>query len=239
MTLSFTPESTVAEAAVSNPAVPRLFESLGIDYCCGGKRTIREAATRAGIAPQLVLSSLQDLATTMREPERDWSTAPIADLVKHIVDSHHVFIRTETPRIEGLLAKVAAKHGPLHPEVLELQDIFVALSQELATHLMKEEQIVFPAASKLSTGFDANSGCFGSIEMPIARMFEEHDDAGALLASIRRLTNNFHPPEDACMSFKALYHALGEFERDLHQHIHLENNILFPKAIAAEARLRQ
>jgi len=238
VTLSFTPESTVAEAAVSNPAVPRLFEALGIDYCCGGKRTIREAATRAGIAPDLVLSSLRELSIAPA-PERDWSIAPIPHLVKHIIDLHHGYIRTETPRIEGLLAKVAARHGPLHPEVIELRDVFIALSQELATHLIKEEQIVFPAASQLSMGFDANSGCFGSIGMPIARMFEEHDDAGALLASIRRLTNNFHPPEDACMSFKALYHALGEFERDLHRHIHLENNILFPKAIEAEARLRQ
>ncbi len=239
MTLTFTPESTVAEVAVSNPAAPRLFESLGIDYCCGGKRTLREAASRAGLSPDLLLSSLEGLQSANPEADRDWSAATLPELIQHIVDAHHVYIRTETPRIEGLLAKVVAKHGPNHPELIELQDVFLALAQELSTHLMKEEQIVFPVATQLHQGFDSQSGCFATIGMPIARMFEEHDDAGELLASIRRLTNNFTTPEEACMSFKALYHALNEFERDLHQHIHLENNILFPKVIEAEARLRQ
>ena len=228
MTLTFTPESTVAEAAISNPAVPRLFEALGIDYCCGGKRTLREAATRAGVDPDVVLSSLQSLPSTV--PERDWSAASIPQLIQQIVDSHHAYIRSESPRIEALLAKVVARHSPLHPELIELQDVFLAMSQELSTHLLKEEQIVFPLASQLSSG-----GGVSSVGTPIERMFEEHDDAGTLLAAIRRLANNFHPPQDACMSYKALYQALGEFERDLHQHIHLENNILFPKVIAAEA----
>jgi regulator of cell morphogenesis and NO signaling len=226
MTLTITPESTVAEAAVSNPTATRVFESFGIDYCCGGKRTIREASDRAGIPLDLILTSLAD--HTAKPASRDWNDAPVPELVGHIVDVHHAFVRRESARIESLLAKVVNKHTPLHPEVRELQDVFCALAQELSMHMLKEERILFPVL--LGEACEAHS-CFGSIANPISRMMEEHDDAGDLLRSIRTLTNDFAPPAGACPTFVALYQALNEFEQDLHQHIHLENNILFPKAL--------
>lgn len=226
MTLTITPESTVAEAAVSNPSATRVFESFGIDYCCGGKRSIREASDRAGIPVDLILTTLSE--QTVKPAARDWNEAPVAELVNHIVDVHHAFVRRESARIESLLAKVVNKHLGSRPEVGELQDVFCALAQELSMHMLKEERILFPVL--LGQNCEA-SACFGSIANPINRMIEEHDDAGDLLGSIRRLTCDFTPPEGACPTFIALYQALQEFEQDLHQHIHLENNILFPKAL--------
>jgi regulator of cell morphogenesis and NO signaling len=226
MTLTITPESTVAEAAVSNPTATRVFESFGIDYCCGGKRTIREASDRAGIPLDVILTSLTNQEG--KTASRDWNEASIPELVGHIVDFHHAFVRRESARIESLLAKVVNKHSALRPEVRELHDVFCALAQELSMHMLKEERVLFPV---LLGETCATQSCFGSIANPISRMIEEHDDAGDLLVSIRRLTNDFAPPADACPTFVALYQALNEFEQDLHQHIHLENNILFPKAL--------
>jgi len=228
-------ERTVREIAVANPASTRIFETLGIDYCCGGNHSLSVACKRARVPIETVLGLLNQPDP---RPRPDAPTdAPLGELAQHIVDRHHGFIRRESPRIQGLLAKVRGKHGPAHPELHELSTLFDTLTQELAEHMLKEERILFPYLQALSGGAETRA-CFGSVESPIAVMTADHDNAGAILAKMRALSNGYQPPERACPTFHALYAALEEFERDLHWHVHLENNILFPRAIAAERSAR-
>ncbi len=228
---NITPDSTVADVAVLNPDITRVFETFGIDYCCGGKRTIRQASNNAGIPLDLVMQSLDRSIKDAKPASRDWNTASLREVIAHILDSHHAYIRRESPRIEALLTKVVAKHAPLHPELRQLQAVFGALAQELGVHLLKEEQVLFPMVEMRETGALENSP---GVERPVERMLAEHEDAGELLATIRRLTADFTLPPGACVTYQALYQALAAYELDLHQHIHLENNILFPKAVAWE-----
>jgi regulator of cell morphogenesis and NO signaling len=170
--------------------------------------------------------------------ENNWSQAPLAGLIEHIVGQHHAYIRRESSRLVPLLDKVDARHGAAHQELKSIQDLFKALVDELFAHMMKEERVLFPYLVKLEAaareGRIAPPAMFGSVEMPISRMLADHEDAGALGARIRTLACDFRPPEDACASWHALYHGLEEFERDLHHHVHLENNILFPRALEME-----
>ena len=151
-------------------------------------------------------------------------------------------MRDETPRLEALLQKVVTRHGEAHPELRVIQETFVALSHELLAHMMKEEHVLFPFLDQMEraarTGGPSPVGCFASVEFPIARMLADHDDAGALTAKIRELSGGYQPPDDACPSYRGLYHALEEFARDLHQHVHLENNVLFPRAVEMERSLQ-
>jgi regulator of cell morphogenesis and NO signaling len=151
-----------------------------------------------------------------------------------------VFVRRETPRLGALLAKAVARHATAHPELKRIEELFVAIGQELSTHLMKEEQILFPYIQRMEQSIQAGGEVpppfFGSVRRPIANMIAEHDDAGALLSQIRSLTNDYIAPADACPTLLALYRGLEEFERDLHHHVHLENNILFPKAVEMEGK---
>ncbi len=236
-------EKTVREIAIENPATVPVFESLGIDYCCGGQRPLSEACERAHV-PVAHAMELIEKAQGEGEPATNkWSSAASADLIQYIVERHHGFIRKEAPRLETLFEKVIEHHRDEHPELTDIQELFGALSQELHAHMMKEEQILFPYLEKLEAASFGQrpmpSACFGSVEMPIARMLAEHDDAGTLLARIRSLAGDFNPPESACPSYRRLYSGLEEFERDLHRHIHLENNILFPRAAVLERSLRE
>ena len=167
-----------------------------------------------------------------------WKDAKLADLAAYIVEQHHAFVRREAPRLEALTGKVAEKHGERNPELSSIRDLFAAIAQEFFAHMMKEENLLFPYLSQMESAVLAGEPVpppfFGSVQNPIARMLAEHDDAGELLAQIRKLAGGFHPPDDACPSYRALYHGLEEFERDLHRHIHLENNILFPRAVNLE-----
>jgi regulator of cell morphogenesis and NO signaling len=231
-----TPETTVAEIAMEHPSSVRVFETLGIDYCCGGKRSLGDACARAALDVKRVLELLEkaDRESQVQEPA-NWSDKGLAELIAYIVEKHHAFARQEIPRIEALLSKVVAKHGPTHAELQEIDQLFRAIAQELATHMMKEEQILFPYIARseqaIAKGEPMPPACFGSVRQPIAAMVAEHDDAGALLEQIRSLSGEYTPPSGACPSFIALYRGLAEFERDLHRHVHLENNILFPRAI--------
>ena len=227
---------TVGQIAAENPSSVRVFEKLRIDYCCGGKLPLTEACERAGIP-------VADAVTLLNESDRptaakNWSEASASELIAHITGTHHAFVRQEIPRIEALLGKVKNRHGATHPEVAEIESLFLAAAQELQSHLMREEQVLFPYIAKLENaahyGAEPPRGCFPSVEFPIARMLADHDDAGELFARMSALSGEYTPPEQACMSFQALYIGLHEFEQDLHRHIHLENNILFPRAIALE-----
>lgn len=232
-------EKTVREIAIENPASMRVFESLGIDYCCGGKTPLSEACSRARIELDRVLELLTAADRVFPGPEEaDWRGKPLGGLIAYIVGKHHALVRQETPRIASLLLKVAAKHGPAHPEIMQIEVLFTAIGQELSSHMRKEEQVLFPYIERMeeaaSNGIPAPAACFASVQMPIANMVSEHDDAGGLLRNIRGLLNGYTAPSEACPTFLALYRGLEEFERDLHQHIHLENNILFPGAIELE-----
>ena len=169
---------------------------------------------------------------------RDWNTGELGELIQHIVSTHHNYVKSEVPRLESLIAKVCGVHGKNHPELLKVQSVFRALGAELSTHMMKEENILFPYIARMEESLRSGRGSirppFGSVENPIHMMVMEHDSAGDALRELRNLTNDYAPPADACISYQTLYRALGEFEADLHQHIHLENNILFPRAVEME-----
>ncbi len=232
---------TVREFAVQMPQAPRLFEKLGIDYCCGGGKSLSDACAAANLRVDEVLGQL-DAAAVAQNVAADWRSATLSDLIEHIVTKHHGYIKQESPRLEALMNKVASKHGPKHTELLEVQDLLARVSAELTSHLMKEEQILFPYVIDCERAAQDSQRVrppmFGSVRNPIHMMELEHDSAGDAMKRMREITNGFTPPTDGCMSFKALYQGLLEFEADLHQHIHLENNILFPRAIELEKRAR-
>jgi regulator of cell morphogenesis and NO signaling len=232
-------EKTVREIALENPSSIRVFESLGIDYCCGGKRPLSDACSHANVDFERVMELLEATKIDAQAPDTGgWKTRPLAELIAHIVATHHGYVRQETPRIQGLMTKVLAKHGPTHPEIGQIDELFSAISQELSTHILKEEQVLFPYIEKMEAAVLAGEpvpvAFFGTVKRPIANMVAEHDDAGALLAKIRSLSGGYTAPAGACPTFLGLYQGLQEFERDLHHHVHLENNILFPRAVEME-----
>jgi regulator of cell morphogenesis and NO signaling len=234
-------EKSVRELALENPAATRVFEKLGIDYCCGGNKSLGEACRTANLDIDLVLQSLEKAAAALPEKQndRDWRLEPLAALITHIQNTHHKFTREEIIRLGPLFEKVCAAHGKNHPELFEIDDIFRGLAQELSAHLMKEEMILFPYIvnmEKAAAGKEPIARApFGSVQNPVSMMEHEHDSAGDALRAIRQASQEFSPPADACLSYQTLYRALAGFEADLHQHIHLENNILFPRAIAIES----
>jgi regulator of cell morphogenesis and NO signaling len=238
MTLAAT--RTVGEIAAEMPNATREFEKLGIDYCCGGSRTLGEACADANISIDEALARLQKSTSAPLESGNDWQNQLLADLIAHITSTHHVFVREECPRIEALATKVVGVHGKNHPELLQVQGVFTALSAELNVHLMKEEQILFPYVLRMEectlAGEAAPPAVFGAVVNPVRMMMQEHDGAGDALRSLRAITSDYKVPDDGCISYRTLYSALQGFESDLHQHIHLENNILFPRAVAMETR---
>ncbi|HLH07634.1 MAG TPA: iron-sulfur cluster repair di-iron protein [Terriglobales bacterium] len=234
-------EKTVRELAIEIPQATRVFEKFGIDYCCGGSNSLSAACADKGLAIDEVLDAISTEATAEEDRQagaHDWSSSELAKLVDHIKATHHLYVRQETVRIQQLLAKVAAKHGGNHPEVIRIQETFAGLSEELTSHLMKEENILFPYIVLLERAVLAGSPkprpMFGTVQNPVHMMELEHASAGEALRSLRENSNNYNPPADACATFQTCYLALRAFETDLHQHIHLENNILFPKAIELE-----
>jgi regulator of cell morphogenesis and NO signaling len=235
--------TTVRELAVTLPGATRVFEKLGIDYCCGGSRTLADACVKAKVPVEKVTESLTaaEQETAVPEEQHDWQADSMTALIHHIVDKHHTFTREELPRIEKLMHKVCAVHGEQHPELLRLKAIFLNLKEELEPHLLKEEQILFPYITSLEAAHTRQTtvphAIFGTVQNPVRMMNLEHDTAGDLLRELRETSSHYTVPPEACMSYHALYQALTELEADLHQHIHLENNILFLKAVTAEKEL--
>jgi regulator of cell morphogenesis and NO signaling len=236
--MSMNTMKTVREVAVELPGATRIFEKLGIDYCCGGGKALDEACLAAGVSADDVIALLEEAGSTAAEA-RDWNAAPLSELVAHIVTRHHGFTREELVRVSNLLAKVCSVHGENHPELHRLHTVFQELKHELTSHMLKEEQVLFPYIENLETavrrGEPVPTPYFGTVRNPVRMMMQEHDDAGQALRDLREVSSNYQVPADGCISFRTLYQALEEFERDLHQHIHLENNILFPRAAELEA----
>ena len=238
------PEQTVAEIVLRHPHLKPRLEQLGVDYCCGGKKPLADAVKDSGLDLKTVLA---DLEQTLRQgqaatPATDWAAVSLTILADHILDTHHVFTKTQLARIDALLAKVQNAHRNRHGTMLDsLRGAFDPLRAELEAHLMKEEQILFPAIKGID-GFlsgrnDRPVVPCGSVAHPIQQMEHEHDGAGAILVNMRKITHNYRLPDDACETFKALYEALAALEADLHEHIHLENNILFPASVAQEQQM--
>ena len=235
------PEQSVAQTVLRHPRLRARLEQLGIDYCCGGKKPLVDAVKDAGLDLITVLADLeqQRLQPSEDTAATDWTQAPLSVLADHILETHHVFTKTQLARIDALLAKVQRAHRVQHGPMLDaLRDAFDPLKAELEAHLQKEEQILFPAIKAID-GFVAGRSArpvvhCGSVANPIHQMEHEHDGAGALLVKMRQITGNYTLPDDACQTFNALYEALEALEADLHEHIHLENNILFPASLIQE-----
>lgn len=234
-------DETVADIARQFPNAVPVFKKLHIDFCCNGNRLFTEVCKEAGLVPEEVkLQVIQSTGNSLVHfRAEDWSPAFLAD---YILQNHHTYVKDSIPQLEALLSKVESVHGKEHPEIHSIHTFFYSLSKELLQHMEKEEQILFPIIKQLvrynQTGGSIGSLPFQTIRNPIAVMENEHAGAGEDMENIRRLANDFTPPADACHSYQLLYKQLEEFEDDLHQHVHLENNILFPKAIALENQLK-
>lgn len=233
-----TPQTTVRDIAIEQPASIRVFEKFGIDYCCGGRKPLAEACQERSLDPQAVLAAIDMASGTCSETAPDWTTATLAALCRHIVATHHEYVRAELPRLQQLAQRVVSRHGDTHPELPQIQQKIQAVGEELLQHLTKEEMMLFPYITNLeqslATCGPRSLDCFGTVRNPIRVMMAEHDSAGATLAEIRELSRDYTPPEGSCPTYRGFYQTLSEFERDLHQHVHLENNILFPRAIELE-----
>jgi regulator of cell morphogenesis and NO signaling len=233
--MTTTGNETIREMAAGSLAAVRVFEKFGIDYCCGGRRPLDDACRSLGLDAVQVRTELDAALAGTPASDRDWNQAPLADLVAHIVTTHHAYLQRELPAISTRLEKVYRVYNERYgPTLTGLPEVYEALRSELESHLQKEEQILFPAIINRERGGAQAPTCFGSVANPIRMMEHEHDNAGAALAEIRRITADFAVPDYACVTYKALMSGLDELERDLHMHIHLENNVLFPRAIAAE-----
>jgi regulator of cell morphogenesis and NO signaling len=238
--MSVSTARTVRELALEIPDATRIFEKIGIDYCCGGGKSLEEACATANLSVDEVLDSLDvaEQAARAKQKDRDWEKEPLADLVAHIMNRHHKYTREEIARLGPLFDKVVSVHGKNHPELQHVRAAFRGLAQELITHMMKEDAVLFPYIVRMEESMMQREPVlpspFGSVQNPVAMMMHEHDSAGEALRSMRQASAGYTPPGDACISYQTLYKALGDFEKDLHQHIHLENNILFPRAIEME-----
>ena len=237
--MSFDPNRTVREFTIEIPNAARVFEKLKLDYCCGGNKPLNEACNAAGLQVDEVLELLSQAESTDAVTETaNPQSLPLKELAAYIVNKHHVFTTAELSRVTALLEKVCDAHGANHPELYAISSEFEALKADLEPHMMKEERILFPYIARLESAVAANREApfapFGTVQNPVAAMMREHDAAGEILKNIRKFTDNFAPPESACVTYKTLYNALAALEADLHQHIHLENNILFPRAVEVE-----
>ncbi|HSQ19633.1 MAG TPA: iron-sulfur cluster repair di-iron protein [Blastocatellia bacterium] len=228
----------VKEVAINSPQATRVLEKLKIDYCCGGDRQLGEACATAGVELKTLEQMLEETDNTVKDVPPDFQRLSLAELIKHILDKHHVYTKDEMARLEALTTKVVGAHGENHSELLAVKTLLRQLVDDLTRHMFKEEQILFPFILGLEQSLLQNRPApfapFGTVDNPIRMMTMEHDTAGEILRELRKLTSDYAVPADGCMSYQTLYQALEAFEQDLHQHIHLENNILFPKAIAME-----
>jgi len=219
--------SSVGELVAERPARSRVFEELGIDYCCGGKLSLAEACARRGLQPDAVHRQLVEADSRDVSGGHDWRDERLADLCADIVATHHGFLRRELPRLRALIGKLTRAHGDRHPELRDVLAAYEPFAAELAAHMAKEEQVLFPLITGIESG-DVPPAPF--VLQPIAVMEAEHDDAGRALSEMKRLTGGYAVPVDGCNTYRAAMAGLAELEADMHAHVHKENNILFPRA---------
>lgn len=231
--------ATVADIVRERPARSRVFEQLQIDFCCSGKLPLAEACARRSLDVSDVLAQLQrsDEQQAQREDEQvDADAMTLTDLADHVEQAHHAYLRAEFPRLNAMTQRVLEVHGGHDPRLATVRQAFLSLQSELTSHMMKEERILFPMIRQLEASSDAPSFHCGSLANPIRQMEAEHDFAGSALATMHEATDGYEPPDWACNTYRAMLDGLSSLQRDLHQHIHKENNVLFPKALELEQR---
>jgi regulator of cell morphogenesis and NO signaling len=238
--MNFTTQNTLAEIVKTDFRSARIFENYNLDFCCNGNRALDEACREKKLDAKNILDEVSAVCTDSdtNKDSYEWKTDELAN---HILNTHHIYVKKMLPIIFAHSQKVSEVHGKNHPEVIEIAKIFEMVHDELSSHLMKEEKMLFPVILHLAELEKSGSGMevspFGSIQNPIDVMEREHAEAGDGFYKIRELSSSYNPPEDACTTYKVLYQELNEFEQDLHTHIHLENNILFPQAVELEKKL--
>jgi regulator of cell morphogenesis and NO signaling len=229
----------VGELASTIPHAPQVLEKFGIDYCCGGGRSLADACTAKGTDVSEVIRAIGN-PEEKNGADQNYYELNQRELAEHIVNTHHKFTRTEIYRISALIERVVSVHGARHPELLELRKTFGDLAEDLTPHMMKEENVLFPCIVAVEATVTSDSACprppFVTVQTPVQMMQFEHDLAGELLRELQRITSHYTVPTDGCASYRALFEGLRQFEEDLHLHIHLENNILFPRAIDMESK---
>lgn len=234
-------DETLGQLAAKDLRKAQVFKKYGLDFCCGGKKTVKEACAEKGLDVTKVEQELEQadkMPASRPLPYSDWSLDFLAD---YIVNTHHSYVRKNLPDIRTYAEKVKRVHGSRHPELLRIHELVEEVYAEMHAHMIKEEKVLFPYIKQLVAAKNdtqpLHTVAFGTVQNPINMMEMEHELVGKNLAEIRELTNNYVLPEDACASYSLLYRMLDEFEDDLHLHIHLENNILFPKALKTEQQL--
>ncbi len=232
---------TVGQLVAQDYRKAEVFKKFGIDFCCGGKKTLEKACQEKGINISELQNELKQTETesvTASQKYSEWDPGFLSD---YIVNTHHKYVEKALPVIYEYTQKVARVHGYAHPETIEIANIFEQVIEELNHHMMKEEEILFPYIKWLEQAYSNGSGLesskFQTVMQPIGVMEQEHEEVGMLLEKIKELSSNFIPPASACTTYRLAYAKLKEFEEDLHQHIHLENNILFPAAFQLEQQL--
>lgn len=239
--MNYTRETPIKDVVAEDFRAAAIFQKYGLDFCCGGAKPIGEAASAKGFDPADLLLQLNEIAATPGSGMPKFNRWDAALLCDYIVENHHLYVREVIPSIGMHAEKVARVHGAHRPELVEVAAIFARVSADLAAHMQKEENVLFPYIRSLalerSRGLVGGRSAFGSVHNPISMMEAEHAAAGDEMEEIRRLTNDYTAPMDACATYQVLFQELADFEKDLHVHVHLENNILFPKAIALEESL--
>ncbi len=232
---------TIGEMVAKDYRKAEVFKKFGFDFCCGGNKTLDMACSEKGININEVNNALEILDDKQQQSSQDFSSLELDQLIDHIINNHHKYINEALPLLDEFSAKVARVHGDVHPEVIEISDHYQAIANELRMHMNKEEAILFPYIGQIAVAKRNNETLspppFGTVRNPINMMEMEHISAGNSMAAINELSNDYTPPTDACNTYRVLFGKLKEFEDDLHQHINLENNILFPKAIKLEEEL--
>jgi regulator of cell morphogenesis and NO signaling len=239
--MNFNSETTVKDIALANPAARQVLEEARVDYCCGGGKSLQEACVHAGVSSEEILKRLRENSRQVSATDVNWTSAPLSTLTAYITNNHHAYVRQAIPRVTVLLEKVLTKHGEKHSELAEMEIAFREVGKEMIMHMQKEEQILFPYIERLDRAANRKDPLeppfFQTVKNPIHAMMMEHDSAGELVRRIRQASADYQPPPDACTSYRALLQELHQFECDLHQHVHLENNILFPRAVELEAQV--
>ncbi len=230
---TITIDTTVGAIVRTNPARSRIFENLGIDYCCGGKKLLSEACQAKGLDPTTVAALLSALDDAPGETTINADKMTLSELCDHIEGVHHAYLREELPRLDFMTRKVAAVHGEHEPRLLEVRRIFESFHAEILSHTSEEDQVVFPTIRQLKSADGGRAAETTDFPALFSKLESEHEAAGTALGRFRDLTDHYTPPDWACNTFRALYDGLAQLEKHTHQHVHLENNVLFPKALAA------
>jgi regulator of cell morphogenesis and NO signaling len=230
------PATTLGDIVTRHPSLAGELERLGLDFCCGGDATLGQACRDAGLDPTAVAAELS--SSIGDDSPAAWSGLDIADLVGHVVDTHHRYLREELPRLEVLLDEVVDIHGARHVELTEMARCFHQMRAAVESHLLEEERMLFPAVLRMASTSIAPTFAFGSIGSPISTLLCEHDDIAALLRELRSLSSDYRVPDDGCPSYRALFEGLEQLEADTHLHVHKENNVLFPRIVLFEDRCR-